>query len=100
MVAPSLWEGFPNSVAEALSYGVPVGGFNDCDGVRDLIVDRENGWLVERRNPIKSIQHLLEVIYDDKSNISEMRGRAKNSMEKYCGESANIQWEGLLRNLE
>ena len=100
LVAPSLWEGFPNSVAEALSYGVPVGGFNDCDGVRDLIIDRENGWLVERRNPIKSIQHLLEVIYDDKSNISEMRGRAKKSMEKYCGESANIQWEGLLRNLE
>jgi glycosyltransferase involved in cell wall biosynthesis len=100
LVAPSLWEGFPNSVAEALSYGVPVGGFKDCDGVRDLIVNRGNGWLVERKDPIKSIQLLLEVIYDDKSNITNMRSRAKTSMEKYCGESANIQWESLLKNLK
>ena len=95
-----MWEGFPNSVAEALSYGVPVGGFNDCDGVRDLIVDGENGWLVERRDPIKSIEHLLEKIYNDKHSIPKMRSSAKYSIEKYCGENANFQWEILLKNLD
>jgi glycosyltransferase involved in cell wall biosynthesis len=100
LVAPSLWEGFPNSVAEALSYGIPVGGFKDCDGVRDLIVDGENGWLGERQDPIKSIEHLLEKIYNDKNSIPKMRKRAKNSIEKYCGENADIQWESLLKNLK
>jgi GalNAc-alpha-(1->4)-GalNAc-alpha-(1->3)-diNAcBac-PP-undecaprenol alpha-1,4-N-acetyl-D-galactosaminyltransferase len=99
MLAPSLWEGFPNSVAEALSFGVPVGGFNDCDGVRDLLVDGENGWLVDRVSPIGSITQLLEKIYKDKSCIPTMRIAAKASVEKYCGESANNQWEAVLKTL-
>jgi GalNAc-alpha-(1->4)-GalNAc-alpha-(1->3)-diNAcBac-PP-undecaprenol alpha-1,4-N-acetyl-D-galactosaminyltransferase len=44
---PSIWEGFPNVLGEALSYGMPAIGFKNCDGVSDLIIDEWNGWLEE-----------------------------------------------------
>lgn len=99
LLAPSLWEGFPNSVAEALSYGVPVGGFSDCDGVRDLVNHGENGWLIKRTDREKSILKLLQTIYEDRSTLPTKSVKAKISMLKYQGEGANIQWETLLRTL-
>ena len=46
-VAISSWEGFPNSVAESLSLGIPVLGNSHCEGVRDLVIDGINGWLID-----------------------------------------------------
>jgi glycosyltransferase involved in cell wall biosynthesis len=99
LLAPSLWEGFPNSVAEALSYGVPVGGFSDCDGVCDLVNHGENGWLIKRTDREGSILKLLQTIYEDRSTLPIKSINAKKSMLKYQGEEANIRWETLLRKL-
>lgn len=46
-VQPSRYESFCLTVAEALSYGLPVIGFNNCTGVNQLICDGENGLLVD-----------------------------------------------------
>lgn len=47
---PSRFEGFPNALAEALSTGTPAIGFASCPGVNELIIDGENGLLVDDRD--------------------------------------------------
>ena len=51
--APSLflmgshYEGFPNAMLEALAGGIPVVAFNAPGGIKELLVNNENGILVE-----------------------------------------------------
>jgi len=56
-VLPSLWEGTPNVVLEAMAYGVPVIATN-VGGVAELITDKETGVLVPPRNS----EHLAKAI--------------------------------------
>ena len=99
MLSPSLWEGFPNSVAEALAYGLPVGGFDDCEGVRDLVVDGRNGWLLERSNEEDPCQKLLRTIYLDKESLDMKSKAAIESMRKYQSEESNEKWVQVAQKL-
>ncbi len=99
MIAPSLWEGFPNSVAEALAHGVPVGGFTDCEGIRDLISDGTNGWLIERVNPVESVVELLVTMYDSRAQLAEFSKLAQNSVKQYQNDASDEHWNNLIFTL-
>ena len=57
LVLPSAWEGLPNVVLEAMAHHVPVIA-SRVDGVREVIEDGKNGWLVKSGN----VQDLVSAI--------------------------------------
>jgi len=52
LVMSSLWEGLPNAIMEAMSYGLPVVSTN-VGGVEDLVDNGHNGLICEPGNPVK-----------------------------------------------
>jgi GalNAc-alpha-(1->4)-GalNAc-alpha-(1->3)-diNAcBac-PP-undecaprenol alpha-1,4-N-acetyl-D-galactosaminyltransferase len=99
LVHPALWEGFPNGVAEAMSLGVPVAGFSDCEGVRDLVVSGKNGWIIDRQDEVGSIVNLLSQVELERGRIKSMSEEAVKSMGKYSKEFAMQNWQSLLSKL-
>ncbi|HOI43543.1 MAG TPA: glycosyltransferase, partial [Elusimicrobiales bacterium] len=59
----SLWEGLPRSLVEALATGLPAVCY-DADGVRDILRDGVNGFLVKRGDAAAMAERLSRLIRD------------------------------------
>ena len=76
-VLSSEYEGFPNTLAEAMSYGLPTVSY-DCDtGPSELIESGVNGFLVESNDEESLSRHILELIHNDR-----LRARIGKSAEQ------------------
>lgn len=76
-ILPSHYEGMPNAILEAISSGMPVIA-TKVGGIPDLVVNMENGILVERKNP-RQIAQAIQYLY---FNTSEILRMSDNSYSK------------------
>ncbi|MCK4448319.1 MAG: glycosyltransferase family 4 protein [Candidatus Marinimicrobia bacterium] len=77
-------EGLPVTILEGLAAGKPIIA-SDVSGVKDIIKDGYNGFLVEQKNPEQIEEKVLE-LFDDE----ELRVRfSKNALET----AKNYDWE-------
>lgn len=93
---PSKYEGFPNSLAEALSSGLPAVGYKDCPGTNKLIQDGENGFLVEN---IEEFAQALAKLMRSRELREAMSRKAISSMQQYDAETVLKKWKEAVADL-
>ncbi len=54
-------EGFPTIIPEAFSSGLPVISF-DIGGIKEVIINKQNGYIVKNRNKNEFVEKLLESV--------------------------------------
>ena len=96
-ILPSLREGFPLALCEAMSMGVPVVGCKSCSSVNSLIKDGENGFLCD--DSAVSIAEALDKLISDYSLRKKLGQEAKSDMRQFSSESVLDKWEELLNSV-
>jgi glycosyltransferase involved in cell wall biosynthesis len=60
---PSLWEGMPNALMEAMAAGRPAIA-SDTDAIRELVIDRKTGWMVKPGDVEGLARTMIEILGD------------------------------------
>ncbi len=82
LINVSSTEGLPVSMMEALSFGIPVIA-TDVGGVREIIKDGYNGWLISPNFTDEEVAlKMKEIIAWDKDKLLKMRHNARDFWEK------------------
>ena len=74
-VLPSVWEGMPNALLEAMSHGLPVIATR-VGGVSEIVTDNETGLLVDARDSM-SLALSIERLFNDGALRQRLAHRAK-----------------------
>ena len=95
-VVPSTYESFGLATAEALASGIPVVGFADCPGTRELVENGCNGLLVEGPDRVQALADGLERLMKSSEFRRKLGRAAPRSVSNYSIASIADAWEDLL----
>lgn len=96
---PSVYEGFPNCLAEALAHGVAAVGFADCPGTNELIRTGANGILVSGPDRTGGLAAALDELMSSPEKRRAMGAAAMDSVAEYALDRITDEWEELLRSV-
>jgi starch synthase (maltosyl-transferring) len=77
MVLPSLWEGMPNVVLEAMACARAVIG-TDVEGTNELVIPGQTGWLV----PPETVQPLADALLSAATEVKTVNSYGKAGRER------------------
>ena len=90
-VLPSYREGLPNVLIEAGSYGIPLLA-TDINGCNEVIIDGENGLLVEKKNK-DQLAKGIEKFISDKKFYTRVKSKARQSIAQRYAQ--DYFWDAL-----
>lgn len=97
-VMSSRFEGFGNTLAEALSHGLPAVSF-DCDtGPRDILRHEVDGLLVAPGD-VLSLSAALDQLMGDDDRRKRFAERAVEARERFSVERVTDMWEKLFEKI-
>ena len=95
---PSLWEGFPIGVLEAMAMGKAVIA-SDVDGTREAVTDGDNGLLVPAKNS-ETLAAAIVKLAKDKTLRTQLQQRAMDTIRsKYTVSGMTRQIEKIYQQL-
>lgn len=98
-VLPSMSEGFPNALAEALLHGVPSIAFSDCPGVAELVVSGRNGIIIGREAEIENLGEALRSLMMSRDLRDSLASFDSSWALKFMPENIGSQWERLIQSV-
>jgi GalNAc-alpha-(1->4)-GalNAc-alpha-(1->3)-diNAcBac-PP-undecaprenol alpha-1,4-N-acetyl-D-galactosaminyltransferase len=94
-VMSSRFEGFPNTLAEAMAYGCAAISY-DCDtGPRDIIRHEQSGLLVTPVGDVPALTRAMEPLMGDDAARERMAARAIEVRERYSMSRILVLWDSL-----
>jgi glycosyltransferase involved in cell wall biosynthesis len=96
-VVPSIYEGMPLVILEAMEAGVPVVA-SRVSGIPEVVRDGETGWLVPPENPAALAGALREVL--DRADEATRRGADGRARVEACYRPRHAvdAWEAAVAN--
>lgn len=90
---PSRWEGFPNALAEAMSYGLPAVGFRQCGGVQDLIQHEKSGLLANGNENLQTLTTALDNLMSNDQKRAQMGKEGAKWIKQFEPNKIYDLWE-------
>lgn len=95
---PSRNEGFVMVLLEAMAYGIPLIAFNCKSGVKEMIDNGGNGYIVENDN-INDFSKMLRKIMADEALRDRMSIESRAKAKEFTVEKINSQWMEMLESI-
>ncbi|MBD3756418.1 MAG: glycosyltransferase [Gammaproteobacteria bacterium] len=95
-VMSSRFEGFPNSLLEALAYGLAAVSFDCATGPSDLIDDGVNGFLVPPTKGAAGLLERLALLMSNPDIRAEFATQAAVVRERYSISQVGENWDRVL----
>ncbi len=99
LVLPSLVEGFPLVLAEALACGLACVASDCSPGVRALIKDGETGILAERGNPSDLADRITDLVESVRAR-ARIGAAGRQSVRRLKLDQILDQWQGLFTTVQ
>ena len=97
-VMTSRYEGLPLVLLEAKQYGLPIVSFKCPTGPSEIILDGENGYLIENFDVKQMSQKIIELIRNDELRLRFSRN-AMLDTDKFNKKRIIEQWIELIEEM-